>query len=103
MPKSYKTLLRKITYSLAHPELNRILLDATKRGRDAREAQLATLVDPKGFTQSIKNLRRIAFGKWDNLVKKFKLTSGGNGSPVVLARDGRKPIDYIGTLPHRHG
>src|SRR2546426_750786 len=103
MPKSYKTLLRKITYSLAHPELNRILLDATKRGRDAREAQLATLVDPKGFTQSIKNLKTDAISKLDHLVQEFKLNCERNGSTVVLARDGREAIDYIATLAQRHG
>ena len=103
MPKSYKTLLRKITYSLAHPELNRILLAATKRGRDAREAQLATLVDPEGFTQSIKNLKTDAISKLDYLVQEFKLNCERNGSTVVLARDGREAIDYIATLAQRHG
>ncbi len=103
MPKSYKTLLSRITYSLAHPELNRVLLAATKRGRDARDAQLATLVDPEGFTQSIKSLKTEAISKLDYLVQEFKLNCERNGCTVVLATDGREAIEYIATLAQRHG
>ena len=103
MPKTYKTLARKIAYSLAHPELNSVLLAATKRGRDARRAQLATLPDPEGFRQSIKELKTDAIGKLDHLVQEFKINCEKNGCTFVLARDGREAVEYIAALAHRHG
>ncbi len=98
MPKSYAPLKEKIAMALSHPERSRVLLAATKRGRDSRQSQLATLSNAESFLEEIKHLKTDSIANLDLLLKQFMTNCEKNGSKVVFAKTGYDVVNYIAGL-----
>ncbi len=98
MPKSYAPLKEKIARALSHPEGNKILLAATKRGRDARQAQLATLSKAESFLQEVKDLKTNSIVNLDPLIRQFSANCEKNVTRVLFAKTGQNVVDYITDL-----
>ncbi len=102
MPKDYTPLKEKITAALSNPERGKTLQVAVKRGRDARRDQLATLEDPEGFREGIKEIKTTSIANLDALLSTFMESCKLNGNKVFVAKDGKEVVDYILDLAYKN-
>ena len=102
LPKSYAQLKEKISDSLSHPERSRVLLAATKRGRDSRKAQLATLDGAEALREEVKEVKLRCIGNLDDLLEQFRVNCEANGAKVVFAENGEQVVDYIASLAQKN-
>jgi iron-sulfur cluster protein len=98
MPKDYSSLKQKIAKSLSHPERSGALMAATKRSRNARTLQLASMTDSANLLSEVKSLKTRSIADLDNLIERFVGISEKNGARVIVAKTGQEVVDYVTSL-----
>ncbi|MDH2899475.1 MAG: LUD domain-containing protein [archaeon] len=102
MPKNYNSLKAKIAESLTHLEKTNVLAAATKRSRNARATQLASLQDSDRFLAEVKELKRESISDLDSLLGRFVASCKANGANILIAKTGQDVVRYLLELAQKN-
>jgi L-lactate dehydrogenase complex protein LldF len=95
LPKSYNSLKVKIAESISHLDRTKVLAAATRRSRNARTFQLASLQNSDVWLEEIKELKRESISNLDNLLRQFVSNCEANGAKVKIAKTGEDVVYYL--------
>jgi L-lactate dehydrogenase complex protein LldF len=102
LPKSYESLKAKIAESIAHLDRTDVLRNATKRSRNARTLQLASLRHSDELLSDVKNLKRNSISNLDNLLVQFLASCRANGATTLVAKNGEEVVSYLLELAQKN-